>query len=79
MNKLYKRIKETDSNKEYNILMQTVVCHGDGESYLPDWSIAVCNCPSHKKYWRMREHRGLKQYYNRQRSWKKFRKTQYKR
>jgi len=77
INKTNTLLEVTDSSTDYNRILKYELsfCGETMDSHCPFW---LCDCPNHRRYWTMRAHRGVKQYYNRQRSWKKHRKTQYK-
>ena len=77
MKKKHKVLKNTEYSKEYNRILKYELsfCGETMDAGCPYW---LCDCPNHRRYWTMRAHRGVKQYWNKQRSWKKHRKTQYK-
>ena len=66
------RLKETTNSREYRILHMWKYMMDEGECEFK----GGCVCPSHRPYWSIRYYRWCTRTY--QKSWKKYRKTQYK-
>lgn len=69
-------LKNTEYSSEYNRVLKYEMSFS-GEVII-DGYMWHCDCPNHRRYWTMKRGRDIKKYFNRQRSWKKYRKTQYK-
>ena len=76
--KIHRRLQETDDPREYAVLVQLMRCYDDGESYTKDWKYAVCSCSNHRRSWTKKKSKMIRRSYENRRSWKFYRKTQYK-
>jgi hypothetical protein len=74
---LMKRLKITTNSREYNTIRKVLWSHC-GELYARDWSIAICGCRTHRKGWSFRKEKQVIRTWKKERSWKEYRKTQYK-
>jgi hypothetical protein len=74
---LLKRFKTTNNSREYNTIRKALWSYC-GELYAKDYSDMVCECRNHRRYWSLRREKRILRTWKKDRSWKKYRKTQYK-